>query len=1204
MPVWQADDRSSEPFQGLLLLGRGRTGLTQRGLAARAGVSTRSVQDWESGVSYPSAEGLRRLIAALLEVGGLSAGREAEEARAIWAAVERAAPRMHAPFDPAWFAGLRGERAASAAGPAGAGAGRGAVLAGPGGPAGLAAPAAAGAAAERRQDWGEAPDVLGFVGRADELGALRRWILDEGRRLVALLGMGGVGKTSLAARLAQAIAPDFERVYWRSLRDAPPVGDWLAGAIGFLSDQELVPPAGESEQVVALLRLLRVRPCLLVLDNFETLFEPGQGQGRYRAGLGGYGRLLGAVGEAAHRSCLLLTSREAPVELTVLGGDAVRPLQLGGLGVDEARAPVGDKRLTGDAAAWADLVARYAGNGLALRLVGESIRELFGGDIAAYLEYAAATSGALFGGLRQLLESQIGRLSDLERGLLRRLAVEREPVGLAELAADLGARIGRVTVLEAVEGLRRRSLLERTERGLLFGLHSVVLEYVTDQLVEDVTQELASGEPDLLLRQPLLKATAKEYVRRSQERLIGAPLVERLVETHGSAPAAQQRLLSLLNTQRGRPAEEQGYGPGNLVNLLRLLRGDLQGVDLSRLAIRQAYLQDVEAQGASMAGAHLSVTVLAQAFHYPTHVALSADGTHVVAATSAGEVCLWRIADRMLLATLRGHTGAAWSVALSAGGPDGRLLASAGLDGTVRLWDPGSGRLLATLNGHTGGVNGVALSADGRQVASGGHDRTVRLWDATTAQPLATLEGHTAGVNGVALSGDGRVVASGSWDGTVRLWDAAAAQLLATLRGHTGGVRCVALGDNGQLVASGSYDGTVKLWGASTGQLLATLQGHRGGVWGVAVSRDGGLVASASYDGTVKLWETESRQPIVSFQGRANGVWGVATSRDGRLMASACVDGTVKLWDRADGRLLAALQGHLGGVWAVALSADGLLLASGSFDGTVRLWDPERRRLLATLGSHSGGVRGVAISADGRLVASGGFDGTVKLWETPGGRLITTLPGHAGGVWGVAISEDGMLVASGGYDEAVRLWEAPGGRLLVALRGHAGGVRGVALSGDRRLVASSGIDETVRVWDVESGRLLSTLSGHLGGALDVALSGDGHLAASGSEDEIVRLWDVDSGTLLATMRGHTGQVYGVAFVGSEQLASGSIDGTVRLWQTRDGACVQTLRAERRYERMDITGLTGITEAQRGALLALGAVDRSDRTPGARDDARG
>jgi hypothetical protein len=43
--------------------------------------------------------------------------------------------------------------------------------------------------------------------------------------------MGGIGKTSLAAKLGQEVAPSFERVYWRSLRDAPPLGEWLAGAV-------------------------------------------------------------------------------------------------------------------------------------------------------------------------------------------------------------------------------------------------------------------------------------------------------------------------------------------------------------------------------------------------------------------------------------------------------------------------------------------------------------------------------------------------------------------------------------------------------------------------------------------------------------------------------------------------------------------------------------------------------------------------------------------------------------------------------------------------------------------------------------------------------------------------------------------------------------------------------------------------------------
>src|SRR4029077_16671323 len=131
----------------------------------------------------------------------------------------------------------------------------------------------------------------------------------------------------------QDVAPSFERVYWRSLRDAPPVTDWLAGALSFHPDQQHVPPTTEAERITALLQLLRERRCLLVLDNSETLLEPGQREGRYRDGMTGYGRLLHAVGDASHQSCLVLTSREAPRELALLSG-AVRTMELSGLGTN------------------------------------------------------------------------------------------------------------------------------------------------------------------------------------------------------------------------------------------------------------------------------------------------------------------------------------------------------------------------------------------------------------------------------------------------------------------------------------------------------------------------------------------------------------------------------------------------------------------------------------------------------------------------------------------------------------------------------------------------------------------------------------------------------------------------------------------------------------------------------------------------------
>jgi transcriptional regulator with XRE-family HTH domain len=79
-------DESGEGFRGRLLRLRGRTGLTQRELATRIGVHVTSIQGWEAGVIYPSVASLQALIAAGLQAGGFTAGREREEALALWGA--------------------------------------------------------------------------------------------------------------------------------------------------------------------------------------------------------------------------------------------------------------------------------------------------------------------------------------------------------------------------------------------------------------------------------------------------------------------------------------------------------------------------------------------------------------------------------------------------------------------------------------------------------------------------------------------------------------------------------------------------------------------------------------------------------------------------------------------------------------------------------------------------------------------------------------------------------------------------------------------------------------------------------------------------------------------------------------------------------------------------------------------------------------
>ena len=130
-------------------------------------------------------------------------------------------------------------------------------------------------------DWGEAIDVSIFFGRTDELAKLEYWILNDSCRLVALVGMGGIGKTALSVKLAEQIQDSFEFVSWRSLRNAPPLKEILANFIEFLSNgQPTNFSENTSDRISQLLEYLRSSHCLLVLDNVESILGSGDCAGR------------------------------------------------------------------------------------------------------------------------------------------------------------------------------------------------------------------------------------------------------------------------------------------------------------------------------------------------------------------------------------------------------------------------------------------------------------------------------------------------------------------------------------------------------------------------------------------------------------------------------------------------------------------------------------------------------------------------------------------------------------------------------------------------------------------------------------------------------------------------------------------------------------------------------------------------------------
>ncbi|PSB13725.1 hypothetical protein C7B76_18765 [filamentous cyanobacterium CCP2] len=1083
-------------------------------------------------------------------------------------------------------------------------------------------------------DWGEAIDVTIFYGREAELDTLHQWVIDDRCRLVALLGMGGIGKSSLAAKIAHLLQDQFEFVIWRSLRNAPPLETLLRDVVPFLSKQQDTQATPQR-----FLHWLRTHRCLVILDNGETMMQAGDRAGYYQPDYENYGDLFKRVGESAHQSCVILTSREKPAEVAVMEGmgGCVRSFQLSG-SRETSLALLEAKGLQGTEAEKLRLCEQYSYSPLALKIVASSINNLFDGEIADFLEQDTL----IFNGLRHLLEQQFERLSYLEQTIMYWLAINREWISVDELLEDIIPTVSRASVLESLESLCWRSLIERQSRR--YTQQPAVMEYVTSRLIDQVITELITTRLKFFHQFALIKNTVQDYIRESQVRVLLLPILNQLLDTFHRPEYLEQQLQKNLDLLRCETEYPSGYGAGNLINLLRQQKIDLTRYDFSHLTLRHAHLQKLNLHHVNFAHAKFINPVFTHTLTSIFAVALSPEGTLLATGESTGEIHLWRIDDAQPLLVFKGHVNRVLAVGFS---PDGRWLASASADSMVKLWEVASGRLIATLKGHSNGVCSVSFSADQTLLASASMDYTVMVWEMQTYQPVQTLKAHTNWAWAVCFSPlpDRKLLASGSADATIKLWDAASGELLKTLEGHSDRIWSVRFSPNGRLLVSASEDLTVRLWDVETGKLLKTLEGHDSIVWSASFSANGKMVASGSSDQTVRVWDVATGQLLKTLTGHTNRVWSVRfspveaslPSGNVHVLVSGSADCTANLWDAESGRLIRTIQGYTNGVRSIDFSTNGSILASGTAaDHVIKLWDVTSGRLLRTLHHHtdsihsikcfmsetgdemlaSGGsdrvvnlwdiqtgtlvrtlhghsdtIWAVSVNPQGSVCASAGADYTIRLWDVASGQLLTTLQEHEGWIWAVCFSPDGKQIASGSGDSTVKIWDVASGQILNTLEGHTAWVRSVVFSPDGTKIASGSADCTVKLWDVMSGQLFNTLHSHTSWTWAVSFNLDGTQLASSSTDRTVKLWDVPSGRLLNTLEGHTSEVWSVRFnPQGNLLVSSSADETVRFWDAGTGKCLKTLRADRPYEGMNITGVKGLTDAQKATLRALGAIE--------------
>jgi WD40 repeat protein len=1075
-------------------------------------------------------------------------------------------------------------------------------------------------------DWGEAPNISVFYGRNKELNTLSQWILNDQCNLIALLGMGGIGKTALASKLAQGICSQFDYIIWRSLRETPKITDILTDVIKFIShQQEITLPDTLGGKITRLIHYLKTSKCLLILDNVESIMQGDNYVGEYLIGYEGYGDLFARIGESLHQSCLIITSREKPKEITLLEAISdVCSLQLTGLNTKQGQsifAKYGS--FSGSDDEWKAVIQTYNGNPLALKFAAVEIQEALNGNISNFVRNFLNKGQVIFNNIKKLLEGQFQRLSDLEKDIMYWLTINREPCSISELQEDIISSLPQPELLEALASLRRRTLIEKNNQDK-FSLQNVIMEYMTDKLITGVCQEIKTEHIQLLNSHALIKAQSKDYIREAQIRLILNPIKEILLLNNGGN--VNYQLTEFITKEKQNFYRIPSYFGGNIVNLLCQFSTDLTNYDFSNLAIWQAYLKDTNLHDVNFAHSDLSKSVFAETLSRILTIAFSPNGQILATGDTNGEISLWLVATGQKVANWKAHKDWIRSVAFS---PDSTVLASGSKDKTIKLWNTNNYQCLQTLKGHTDEVWSIVFSPKQLKLASSSNDKTVRIWNLETKERLI-LKQHTQQVQSVAFNFDGTKLASGSEDKTIRIWDINNGKCEQILEGHTGRVWSVAFHPHNLTLVSSSDDHTIRVWDINNGKCLNILKGHSGRIWSVAFSPSGNKLASGSGDETVKIWNTTTWDLLKSLYENNHRVRCVAFSPDESILVSGCDTQILKLWDTNTGKCLRTLRGYTHWIRTVSFSPDGQKLASGSNDQIIRLWDIHKGECLTTLVGHSSWVRTVIFSPDGQKLASGSNDQTIKLWDINTGKYLKTLIGHKDWIWWVTFSPDGRFLLSSSDDRTVKIWDANSGECLKTWQPLSSWIWSMALSPNGKILATGDDDYQVRLWDIDSKQCQHICIGHSLRVQALAFSHNGKTLASGSDDGMVRLWDVNTGQFLQEFEGHSRAVRAIAYSPDDKLlasssddqtikvwdftlrntisftehtqgveslsfssqdpilASSSEDETIKIWDLQTGECQKTLRIHKLYEGMNINQSAGLNQAQKETLIALGA----------------
>lgn len=174
-----------------------------------------------------------------------------------------------------------------------------------------------------------APKIAQFYGREAELKTLSDSLTNQNTRLISILGLPGLGKTTLVKKFVDLNLQIFDIVIWKSIKLYKALDSILTEALTAINSER----GREETKLTQFFNLLRQKKCLIILDDVQELFISGQLAGQFKMEYKNYQKFFTMMTEIDHQSRLILISQEQCQEMISLDEELypIKCLEISGL---------------------------------------------------------------------------------------------------------------------------------------------------------------------------------------------------------------------------------------------------------------------------------------------------------------------------------------------------------------------------------------------------------------------------------------------------------------------------------------------------------------------------------------------------------------------------------------------------------------------------------------------------------------------------------------------------------------------------------------------------------------------------------------------------------------------------------------------------------------------------------------------------------